>query len=128
MQALKRDGADAEFLADQPADQYVQGFAGVRKDESGLIRGPVQLEACGLRRDPDLTRRAVGADHDLREHGFFDFERQNAFLVKDLDIVLFREDIESPVQCFKRAGACLGENRRVDHDTIVREYLSIMGD
>ena len=54
-----------EEFAEEALGEGLQGFASLREDEGGGGLGPVELEAGGLGRDPDLTDGGVRGEDEL---------------------------------------------------------------
>src|SRR5437867_10122040 len=102
-ECLNLDFSHTQLFAGKPADELVEGFGGGRKDER--VSGPIQLEARGLSRYPDLPGVGLGADHDLAAMRFLNFDGQHAILEQDFRAIFFGDDIERAIQFLERGVA-----------------------
>jgi hypothetical protein len=61
----ERDGGVSELLLQQPLGEQAEVFAGLGQSEGLLFFGPVELEAGGQGRDPDLPDGRVRGEDEL---------------------------------------------------------------
>lgn len=54
------------MLVNQPGDQRFEAFSRFAQNELVLLGGPIELEARGQGRDPDLVYRGIRRNDELR--------------------------------------------------------------
>ena len=75
------------MFADETVNEGDEGLAGARQDKGSGGGVPVELEAGGERRDPDLANRRVGRDDELCSR-FLEENVQDSALFLNLEVRL----------------------------------------
>ena len=92
----------AEMLGDQAGDKRFEGLAGFGKDEGLRVIVPVEFEAGGQSRNPDLSDRSIGSENKFGGR-FFKADVEHSILFFHFKVGIGLGEDESFFQGFQSA-------------------------